>query len=116
MKAPDAATHPDKHVKWMMKDREASVQITLTLKDKPLSGVILKKKADDEKTPSSSEKKEKGVDKADLTVKVAQVDKDPALWLFMAGASPETNPSKWVVDLGASAHTYVLPAVVVCHI
>lgn len=31
---------PAEHEDWLSKDREALVQITLTLKDKPLSGVL----------------------------------------------------------------------------
>ena len=37
---PDEVTHPVKNEEWLLKDQEALVQITLTLKDKPLSGVL----------------------------------------------------------------------------
>ncbi|KIK15617.1 hypothetical protein PISMIDRAFT_687124, partial [Pisolithus microcarpus 441] len=40
MTAPDQNTHPDKHEEWLIKDQEACAQITLTLKDEPLSGVL----------------------------------------------------------------------------
>ena len=36
----DAATHPDKLEEWLVKDKEAHAQLMLTLKDKPLSGVL----------------------------------------------------------------------------
>ena len=37
---PDEVTHPAEHEDWLSKDREALAQITLTLKDEPLSGVL----------------------------------------------------------------------------
>ena len=37
---PDEVTHPAEHEDWLSKDREALTQITLTLKDEPLSGVL----------------------------------------------------------------------------
>jgi len=37
---PDEMTHPIKSEEWLLKDQEAHTQITLTLKDKPLSGVL----------------------------------------------------------------------------
>ena len=37
---PDEVTHPAEHEDWLSKDQEALVQITLTLKDEPLSGVL----------------------------------------------------------------------------
>ena len=37
---PDQATHPTEYEEWLTKDKEAHVQITLTLKDEPLSGVL----------------------------------------------------------------------------
>ena len=37
---PDETTHPTKSEEWLPKDREALAQITLTLKDEPLSGVL----------------------------------------------------------------------------
>ena len=37
---PDEATHPAENEDWLSKDREALAQITLTLKDEPLSGVL----------------------------------------------------------------------------
>ena len=37
---PDAATQPDKFEEWLAKDKEAHAQLTLTLKDKPLSRVL----------------------------------------------------------------------------
>ena len=37
---PDQATHPTEYEKWLAKDKEAHAQITLTLKDEPLSGVL----------------------------------------------------------------------------
>ena len=36
----DEVTHPAKHEDWLSRDREALAQITLTLKDEPLSGVL----------------------------------------------------------------------------
>ena len=36
----DAATQPDKLEEWLVKDKEAHAQLTLTLKDKPLSRVL----------------------------------------------------------------------------
>lgn len=38
--APNPTSHPDEHEEWLVKDREACAQITLTLKDEPLSGVM----------------------------------------------------------------------------
>ncbi|KIK18569.1 hypothetical protein PISMIDRAFT_14278, partial [Pisolithus microcarpus 441] len=40
MKAPNATSHPDEYKEWQIKDQEACAQITLTLKDEPLSGVM----------------------------------------------------------------------------
>jgi len=37
---PDAATQPDELEEWLAKDKEAHAQLTLTLKDEPLSGVL----------------------------------------------------------------------------
>ena len=37
---PDETTHLTESEEWLSKDREALAQITLTLKDKPLSGVL----------------------------------------------------------------------------
>jgi len=37
---PDETTHPIESEEWLSKDWEAHAQITLTLKDKPLSGVL----------------------------------------------------------------------------
>ena len=37
---PDAATQPDKLEEWLAKDKEAHAQLTLTLKDEPLSEVL----------------------------------------------------------------------------
>ena len=37
---PDQATHPTEYEEWLTKDKEAHVQITLTLKDEPLSRVL----------------------------------------------------------------------------
>ena len=37
---PDETTHPTESEEWLSKDREALAQITLTLKDEPLSGVL----------------------------------------------------------------------------
>ena len=37
---PDETTHPVENKEWLSKDREAHAQITLTLKDEPLSGVL----------------------------------------------------------------------------
>jgi len=37
---PDETTHPIESEEWLLKDREAHAQITLTLKDEPLSGVL----------------------------------------------------------------------------
>jgi len=37
---PDEVTHPVEHEDWLSRDREALAQITLTLKDEPLSGVL----------------------------------------------------------------------------
>ena len=31
---------PDEHEEWLAKDKEAHAQLTFTLKDKPLSGVL----------------------------------------------------------------------------
>jgi len=36
----DEVTHPAEHEDWLSRDREALAQITLTLKDEPLSGVL----------------------------------------------------------------------------
>ncbi|KIK14739.1 hypothetical protein PISMIDRAFT_17062 [Pisolithus microcarpus 441] len=38
--APSVTTHPDEHAEWSIKDREACAQVTLTLKDEPLNGVM----------------------------------------------------------------------------
>lgn len=38
--APNANSHPDEYEEWLTKDQEACAQITLTLKDEPLSGVM----------------------------------------------------------------------------
>ena len=37
---PDQATHPTEYKEWLAKDKEAHVQIMLTLKDEPLSRVL----------------------------------------------------------------------------
>ena len=37
---PDEATHPAENEDWLSKDQEALAQITLTLKDEPLSWVL----------------------------------------------------------------------------
>ena len=37
---PDKATQPDEHEEWLAKDKEAHAQLTLTLKDEPLSRVL----------------------------------------------------------------------------
>ena len=37
---PDQATHPTEYEEWLTKDKEAHAQITLTLKDEPLSRVL----------------------------------------------------------------------------
>ena len=37
---PDETTHPVESEEWLLKDQEAHAQITLTLKDEPLSGVL----------------------------------------------------------------------------
>ena len=37
---PDETTQPDEHKEWLAKDKEAHAQLTLTLKDEPLSGVL----------------------------------------------------------------------------
>ena len=36
----DKTMHPDEHKEWMVKDKEAHAQLTLTLKDESLSGVL----------------------------------------------------------------------------
>ncbi|KIK12904.1 hypothetical protein PISMIDRAFT_18377 [Pisolithus microcarpus 441] len=38
--APDPNADPAGHAEWLLKDKEARAQITLTLKDEPLSGVL----------------------------------------------------------------------------
>ena len=37
---PDKATQPDEHEEWLVKDKEAHAQLTLTLQDEPLSRVL----------------------------------------------------------------------------
>ncbi|KIM57754.1 hypothetical protein SCLCIDRAFT_28601 [Scleroderma citrinum Foug A] len=37
---PDAAMQPDELEEWLVKDKEAHAQLMLTLKDKPLNGVL----------------------------------------------------------------------------
>ena len=37
---PDQATHPTEYEEWLTKDKETHAQITLTLKDKPLTRVL----------------------------------------------------------------------------
>lgn len=53
--APDQTTHPDEHEEWLIKDREACAQITLTLKDEPLSGVLYANSAAETLLENSSE-------------------------------------------------------------
>lgn len=38
--APDATADPNGYADWLARDKEARAQITLTLKDEPLSGVL----------------------------------------------------------------------------
>ncbi|KIK13649.1 hypothetical protein PISMIDRAFT_76563, partial [Pisolithus microcarpus 441] len=38
--APDVSVDPNGHADWLARDKEAHAQITLTLKDEPLSGVL----------------------------------------------------------------------------